>query len=380
MHARGAGAFGTFKLYESAEDVTSAKILTDTSRTTPVFLRFSTVLGSRGSADIVRDVRGFAIKFYTEEGNWDIVGNDIPVFFIQDAIKFPDLIHPGKPEPDTEVPQAQSAHNNLWDFQFLHSEATHMFMWTMSDRGIPRSYRMMQGFGVNTYTLDNAKGERHFVKFHSTPTLGVHSFVWDEGLKLAGQDPDFHRKDLYEAISMGIFPTWKFGIKTLKESQADDFDFDVLESTKVWLEELVPIRYIGELELNRNVDEYYTQTEQVAFCTSHVVPGIGFSDDPLLQGRNFSYFDAQLSRLGINWQELPINRPLCPVVNQNRDGQGRHRITAGSINYWPNRKEAVPPAKPSEGGYVDHPAKVEGMKLRLKSKKFKDHISQAQLF
>ena len=380
MHARGAGAFGTFKLYESAADVTKAGVLTDTSRTTPVFLRFSTVLGSRGSADTVRDVRGFAVKFYTEEGNWDIVGNDIPVFFIQDAMKFPDVIHAGKPEPDTEVPQAQTAHNNFWDFQFMHSEATHMFMWAMSDRGIPRSYRMMQGFGVNAFTLDNEKSERHFVKFHFTPSLGVHSFVWDEALKLAGQDPDFHRKDLYEAISMGVFPTWKFGIQTIKESQADDFDFDPLDATKIWPEELIPIRYIGEMELNRNVDEYFTQTEQVAFCTSHVVPGIGFSDDPLLQGRNFSYFDTQLSRLGINWQELPINKPVCPVMNQNRDGQGRHRITAGSINYWPNRKEAVPPAKPSEGGYVDYAEKVAGMKVRLKSKKFRDHISQAQMF
>lgn len=311
VHARGVGAFGTFKLFESAEDVTKAGVLTDTSRTTPIFVRFSTVLGSRGSADTVRDVRGFAVKFYTEEGNWDIVGNDIPVFFIQDAMKFPDvseyslvpsicrvnvadviLVHAAKPEPHTEMPQAQSAHNNFWDFQFLHSEASHMFMWAMSDRGIPRSLRMIQGFGVNTFTLDNAKGERHFVKFHWTPHLGVHSLVWDEALKLCGQDPDFHRRDLYTAIDLGAYPKWKFGIQTLKESQQDDFDFDILDATKVWPEELVPIRYIGELELNRNVDEYFTQTEQVAFCTSHVVPGIGFSDDPLLQGRNFSYFDT----------------------------------------------------------------------------------------
>ena len=295
-------------------------------------------------------------------------------------MKFPDVIHSGKPEPDTEVPQAQSAHNNFWDFQFLHTEATHMFLWAMSDRGIPRSYRMMQGFGVNTYTLQNAKGERHFVKFHFTPTLGVHSFVWDEALKLAGQDPDFHRKDLYEAINNGVYPTWKFGIQTLRESQQDDFDFDILDATKVWPEDLVPVRYIGELELNRNVDEFFTQTEQAAYCTSHIVPGIGFSDDPLLQGRNFSYFDTQLSRLGINWQELPVNRPICPVMNQNRDGQGRHKITAGAINYWPNRKEAVPPAKPSEGAYVDYPQKVAGIKQRLKSKKFREHFNQAQLF
>jgi catalase len=255
-----------------------------------------------------------------------------------------------------------------------------MFMWAMSDRGIPRSFRMMQGFGVNTYTLTNAKGERHFVKFHFTPDLGVHSFVWDEALKICGQDPDFHRKDLMEAIDMGVYPKWKFGIQTLKESQQDDFDFDILDATKVWPEEQIPVRYIGELELNRNIDEYFTQVEQAAFCTSHIVPGIGFSDDPLLQGRNFSYFDTQLSRLGINWQELPINRPVCPVMNHNRDGQGRHKIMAGKVNYWPNRKECIPPAKSSEGGYVDYPEKVEGMKKRLVSKKFKDHFSQAQLF
>lgn len=380
VHARGAGAFGTFKLFESASDVSKAGVLTDTSRTTPVFLRFSTVLGSRGSADTVRDVRGFAVKFYTEEGNWDMVGNDIPVFFIQDAMKFPDIIHSGKPEPDTEIPQAQSAHNNFWDFQYLHSEATHMFMWAMSDRGIPRSYRMMQGFGVNTYTLENDRGERHFVKFHFTPTLGVHSFVWDEALKICGQNPDFHRADLYEAINNRVFPKWKFGIQTLKESQQDDFEFDILDATKVWPEEEVPIRYIGELELNRNVDEYFPQTEQVAFCTSHVVPGIGFSDDPLLQGRNFSYFDTQLSRLGINWQQLPINRPVCPVMNHQRDGQSQHMIHQGKINYWPNRHSAIPPAKPEEGGYTDYPQKVAGIKQRLKSKKFREHFNQAQLF
>ncbi|KAK5989720.1 Catalase-1 [Cladobotryum mycophilum] len=380
VHARGTGAFGTFRLFESAEDVTHAGILTDTSRETPVFLRFSTVLGSRGSADTVRDVRGFAVKFYTKEGNWDIVGNNIPIFFIQDAIKFPDLIHAGKPEPNNEVPQAQSAHNNFWDFVQMHSEATHMFMWTMSDRAIPRSYRMMQGFGVNTFTLVNAKGERHFVKFHFTPELGVHSLVWDEALKLAGQDPDFHRKDLMEAIDSGAYPKWKFGIQVIPESQEHAFEFDILDATKVWPEDLIPVRYIGELELNRNVDEFFTETEQVAFCTSHVVPGIGFSDDPLLQGRNFSYFDTQISRLGINWQELPINKPVCPVMNFNRDGAMRHTIAKGKVNYWPNRFQAQPPATQAEGGYVDHPAKVAGIKERAKSAKFKDHTSQAQLF
>ncbi|KAM3458608.1 hypothetical protein MY3296_000366 [Beauveria thailandica] len=380
VHARGAGAFGTFRLFESAEDVTHAGVLTDTSRETPLFVRFSTVLGSRGSADTVRDVRGFAVKMYTDEGNWDIVGNNIPVFFIQDAMKFPDIIHAGKPEPDGEIPQAQSAHNNFWDFMFMHSEATHMFMWAMSDRAIPRSYRMMQGFGVNTYTLVNAQGKRHFVKFHFTPELGVHSLVWDEALKIGGQDPDFHRKDLMEAIEKGAYPRWKFGIQTIPEGEEDKFEFDVLDATKVWPEDLVPIRYIGELELNRNVDEYFTETEQVAFCTSHIVPGIGFSDDPLLQGRNFSYQDTQLSRLGINWEELPINKPVCPMMNFNRDGAMRHRISKGKFNYWPNRGEVQPPAAASEGGYHDHPQQVGGVKVRGKSEKFKEHVSQAQLF
>ncbi|KAH8801575.1 catalase-like domain-containing protein [Xylogone sp. PMI_703] len=380
VHARGAGAFGEFKLYESAADVTSAGVLTDTSRTTPVFVRFSTVLGSRGSADTVRDVRGFAVKFYTDEGNWDIVGNDIPVFFIQDAIKFPDVIHAAKPEPDTEMPQAQTAHNNFWDFQYLHEEATHMFMWAMSDRGIPRSYRMMQGFGVNTFTLTNAEGVRHFVKFHFTPTLGVHSLVWDEALKLAGQDPDFHRKDLYTAIHMGVFPSWKFGIQVCPESRQDEFDFDILDATKVWPEDIFPVRYIGELQLNRNVDEYFTQTEQVAFCTAHVVPGIGFSDDPLLQGRNFSYFDTQISRLGVNFQQLPVNRPVCPVLNHHRDGQLQHKIIPGKFNYWPNRGSVVPPATQHQNGYVEYPEKITAMKVRLDSAKFKEHFNQAQLF
>lgn len=380
VHARGSGAFGKFTLFESAADVTSAGVLTDTSRETPVFLRFSTVLGSRGSADTVRDVRGFAVKFYTEEGNWDIVGNNIPVFFIQDAMKFPDVVHAAKPEPDNEVPQAQSAHNNFWDFQYMHSEATHMFFWAMSDRTIPRSYRMMQGFGVNTFTLTNDKGERHFVKFIFTPELGVHSFVWDEALKIAGQDPDFHRKDLWMAIDSGSYPKWNFGIQVIPESKEHDFDFDILDATKVWPEELVPIRYIGQLELNRNPDEFFTQTEQVAFCTSHIVPGIGFSNDPLLQGRNFSYQDTQLSRLGVNWQELPINKPVCPVMNFNRDGAMRHTITKGKVNYWPNRFEAVPPATAQEGGYVEYPEKIAGIKARLQSKKFREHKNQAELF
>jgi catalase len=262
----------------------------------------------------------------------------------------------------------------------MHSEATHMFMWAMSDRAIPRSYRMMQGFGVNTFTLVNAQGQRSFVKFHLTPELGVHSLVWDEALKIAGQDPDFHRKDLWEAIDAGTFPKWKFGIQVLPESREHEFDFDVLDATKIWPEELVPIRYIGELELNRNVDEYFPQTEQVAFCTSHIVPGIGFSDDPLLQGRNFSYFDTQLSRLGTNWEELPINRAVCPVMNFNRDGAMRHTISKGTVNYWPNRRQTMPPASHQEGGYIDYAERVQGVKARAKGKKFKDHFSQARLF
>lgn len=255
-----------------------------------------------------------------------------------------------------------------------------MVMWTQSDRGIPRSLRMMQGFGIHAFTLINAKGERCFVKFHFTPQLGVHSFVWDEALKLAGQDPDFHRKDLYEAIEKGMFPKWDFGVQILPESKQDDFDFDILDATKVWPEELVPIQNVGVLELNRNVDEFFTQTEQVAYSTGHLVPGIGFSDDPLLQGRNFSYLDNAIGRVGVNWEELPINRPVCPVMNNNRDGQMRHTITKGTVNYWPNRFSATRPAKAEEGGYVDYPEKVAGMKTRLKSKKFKDHFSQAQQF
>ncbi|KAJ5594701.1 uncharacterized protein N7459_000909 [Penicillium hispanicum] len=380
VHARGTGAFGNFTLYESAEDVSHAGILTDTSRNTPVFIRFSTVQGSRGSADTVRDVRGFAVKFYTDEGNWDIVGNNIPVFFIQDAIKFPDFVHAVKPEPHNEVPQAQTAHNNFWDFIFLHPEATHMMMWAMSDRAIPRSYRMMQGFGVNTYTLVNKDGKRHFVKFHFIPKLGVHSLVWDEALKLAGQDPDFHRKDLMEAIDSGAYPQWDFAIQTIPEEKEHDFDFDVLDGTKIWPEDLVPLRRIGKIELNKNVDEFFTQTEQVAFCTSHIVPGVDFSDDPLLQGRNFSYFDTQISRLGINWEELPINRPVCPMMNFNRDGAMRHRISKGTVNYWPNRFEALPPAKANQGAFTTYPEKVSGMKKRALSEKFRDHHSQAQMF
>lgn len=380
VHARGTGAFGNFKLTKSIEDLTYAGVLTDTSRNTPVFVRFSTVQGSKGSADTVRDVRGFAVKMYTDEGNWDVVGNNIPVFFIQEAIKFPDFVHSVKPEPHNEVPQGQTAHNNFWDFVYLHPEATHVFMWAMSDRAIPRSYRMMQGFGVNTYSLVNKEGKRHFVKFHWTPHLGVHSLVWDEALKLGGQDPDFHRKDLMEAIDNGAFPKWDLGIQVIAEEDQDNFEFDIMDATKIWPEDLVPVQVIGELELNRNVDEFFTQTEQVAFCTSHIVPGIDFSDDPLLQGRNFSYFDTQISRLGINWEELPINRPVCPFLNFNRDGAMRHRVSKGNVNYWPNRYEANPPAEAGPKGFSSYPSPVTGSKRRDLSPKFKEYHNQAQLF
>ncbi|ESK88286.1 putative catalase [Moniliophthora roreri MCA 2997] len=381
VHARGAGVHGYFKVFDDrASKYTYAPVLTDASRTTPVFVRFSTVQGSRGSADTVRDVRGFAVKMYTEEGNWDIVGNDIPVFFIQDAIKFPDIVHAVKPEPHNEVPQGQSAHNNFWDFVGLQPESAHMVMWVMSDRGIPRSYRMMQGFGVNTYTLLNAAEERHFVKFHFIPELGVHSFTWDEALKICGQDPDFHRKDLEEALTNGAPAKWTFGIQVIPEKDEHNFDFDILDATKVWPEELVPLQEIGELVLNRPIDEFFPEVEQVAFCTSHVVPGIGFSDDPLLQGRNFSYFDTQITRLGINWEQIPINRPVCPVMNHNRDGSKQHRIHKSNVNYWPNRKGEGHPVPVNEGGYAEHKQKVASMKQRVRGSKFQEHYNQAQLF
>ncbi|KAI9512870.1 catalase [Russula earlei] len=352
VHARGTGAYGYFKVHDdrAAAKYTYAPVLTDPSRKTPVFVRFSTVQGSRGSADTVRDVRGFATKFYTEEGNWDLVGNDIPVFFIQDSVKFPDFVHAVKPEPHNEVPQGQSAHNNFWDFVGLQPESAHMVMWVMSDRGIPRSFRMMQGFGVNTYTLHKLGGEQFFVKFHWIPELGVHSLVWDEALKISGQDPDFHRKDLYEAIENGAFPKWKFCIQVIPSSKEHDFDFDILDATKLWPEEL--------------------KSKQVAFCTANVVPGIGFSDDPLLQGRNFSYFDTS---------KLPVNRPVCPVLNHQRDGQMRHRITAGNINYWPNRKEVFRPVLPQMGGYYTYPSKVQGIRERARGQKFQEHWNHAQL-
>ena len=383
VHARGAAAHGIFKLYEPLPELTAAKVLNDTSRTTPVFVRFSTVAGSRGSADTARDVRGFAVKMYTDEGNWDIVGNNIPVFFIQDAIKFPDLIHAAKPEPNNEIPQAATAHDTFWDFISLTPESLHMVMWIMSDRTLPRSFGMMEGFGVHTFRLVNAEGKSTFVKFHWKPVLGVHSLVWDEAQQIAGKNADFHRADMWEAIEKGNFLEWELGIQTIPESDEEKFDFDVLDATKLWPEELLPVRRIGKMTLNRNPDNYFAETEQVAYNTTNIVPGIDFSNDPLLQGRNFSYLDTQLSRLGTpNFTELPINRPTCPVSNNQRDAHMRHTINKGRVSYTPASLDGHSPdeATPSRGGFTSYPAAVSGPKVRARSKSFGDHYGQAKLF
>ena len=332
VHARGSAAHGVFQVYESMAGITRRHFCRTRPAKTPVFVRFSTVAGSRGSTDLARDVRGFAVKFYTEEGNFDLVGNNMPVFFIQDAIKFPDLIHAVKPEPHNEMPQAASAHDTFWDFVSLMPESMHMIMWVMSDRAIPRSFRMMEGFGVHTFRLVNAKGKSRFVKFHWKPLLGVHSVVWDEAQKIAGKDPDFHRRDLWEAIESGDFPEWELGVQIVEEKDEHKFDFDLLDPTKLIPEELVPVRRIGKLTLNRNPDNFFAETEQVAFHPGHVVPGIDFTNDPLLQGRLFSYTDTQLIRLGgPNFHEIPINRPVAPVHNNQRDGHMRQTINAGRV-------------------------------------------------
>lgn len=379
VHARGAAAHGYFQVYESLEDITKADFLCNPNKKTPVFLRFSTVMGSKGSADTVRDVRGFAVKFYTEEGNFDMVGNNIPVFFIQDAIKFPDIIHAGKPEPNNEIPQAQTAHDNFWDFISLNEESAHMVMWILSDRAIPKSFRTMQGFGVHSFVLVNKEGKRRFVKFHWQPTLGVHSLVWDEAQKLGGIDPDFHRRDLQDAIDAGAFPEWELGLQIVEEADAEKFDFDLLDATKLIPEELVPIRKVGKMVLNRNVDNYFAETEQVAYHTAHLVPGIETSDDPLLQGRHHSYVDTQLIRLGgPNYQEIPINRPVCPVTNNQRDGFSRQTINSGKVNYWPNRFGC--PALDKIRGYNETPAPIGGVKIRTRGPKFFERHNQARLF
>src|ERR1700754_2638856 len=330
VHARGSAAHGVFKLNKDLKQFTKAGFLTDTSRETPVFVRFSTVAGSRGSSDLARDVRGFAVKFYTEEGNFDLVGNNMPVFFIQDAIKFPDLIHAVKPEPHNEIPQAASAHDTFWDFVSIAPESMHMIMWAMSDRAIPRSLRMMEGFGVHTFRFINAAGKSSFVKFHWKPLLGVHSVAWDEAQKISGKDPDFHRRDLWEAIESGNFPQWELGVQLVDEKDEFKFDFDLLDPTKLIPEELVPVKIIGKLTLSRNPDNFFAETEQVAFHPGHIVPGLDFSNDPLLQGRLFSYTDTQLTRLGSpNFHEIPINRPVVDVHNNQRDGHMRQTINQG---------------------------------------------------
>ncbi|AZV61944.1 catalase [Peribacillus frigoritolerans] len=383
VHARGSGAHGYFQVYEPMTEYTKAKFLQDPSVKTPVFVRYSTVAGSRGSADSVRDVRGFSTKFYTEEGNYDLVGNNIPVFFIQDAIKFPDLIHAVKPEPHNEIPQAASAHDTFWDFVANNEETAHMVMWHLSDRAIPRSFRMMEGFGVHTFRFVNEQGVAHFVKFHWKPVLGVKSLVWDEAQKIAGKNPDFHRQDLWEAIDTGNYPEFEFGVQMIKEEDEFKFDFDILDPTKLWPEEQIPVKIIGKMVLNQNTDNFFAETEQIAFHPGHVVPGIDFSNDPLLQGRLFSYTDTQLSRLGgPNFHELPINRTVAPVHNNQRDGIHRMSINPGPVSYHKNSLagNSPEPASEGEGGYAHYQEKVDGRKVRQRSESFKDHYSQAKLF
>jgi catalase len=383
VHARGSAAHGVFQCYEALTDLTRASIFADAGKETPVFVRFSTVLGERGSADTARDVRGFAVKFYTDEGNWDLVGNNMPVFFIQDAMKFPDLVHAAKPEPHHGMPQAGSAHDTFWDFASLMPEITHMLMWAMSDRAIPRSYRMMQGFGVHTFRLVNAEGVSHFVKFHWEPLAGTHSLVWDEAVKIAGADPDFHRRDLWESIEAGVFPEFELGLQVFTEAQAEAFSFDVLDATKLIPEELVPVRRVGRMTLTRNPDNFFAETEQVAFCTAHVVPGIDFSNDPLLAGRIHSYVDTQISRLGgPNFHEIPINAPIAPVHNNQRDGLHRQALHRGRVAYEPNSLGGGCPFQAGAAGFVSFPAPREATDATLRGapEKFAEHYAQARLF
>jgi len=386
VHARGSGAHGFFEAYQALTGLTRAAPFAAAGKQTPVFVRFSTVAGERGSADTARDVRGFAVKFYTDEGNWDLVGNNIPVFFIQDAMKFPDLIHAAKPEPNNQMPQAATAHDTFWDFVSLMPESTHMLMWVMSDRGIPRSYRMMQGFGVHTFRLVNAEGKSTFCKFHWKPLLGTHSLVWDEAAKISGADPDFHRRDLWEAIESGSYPEWELGLQVFSEADAAKFSFDVLDSTKLIPEELVPVKAVGRMVLNRNPDNFFAETEQVAFCTAHVVPGIDFSNDPLLHGRIHSYLDTQITRLGgPNFHEIPINAPIVPVHNNQRDGLHRQAIPRGRVAYEPNSLGGGCPFQAGAAGFASFPKAIEPNntpvdKLRGKPEKFAEHYSQARLF
>jgi len=383
VHARGFGAHGVFETYESLSDITSADIFQRAGERTETFVRFSTVAGNKGSADLARDVRGFAVRFYTKEGNWDIVGNNIPVFFIQDAIKFPDLIHAAKQEPDRGFPQAQTAHDNFWDFISLMPESMNMAMWIMSDRTIPRSFRFMEGFGVHTFRLVNAEGKSTFVKFHWKPKSGLQSVVWNEALKLNGMDPDYHRRDLWDAIRSGDYPEWELGFQLFDEEFADQFPFDVLDATKIIPEEEVPVRPVGKLTLNRTVENFFLETEQVAFQTNNIVPGVDFTNDPLLQGRNFSYLDTQLKRLGSpNFTHIPVNAPRCPFHHFQQDGHMAMQNPAGRANYEPNswgQKEGGPREDPSRG-FKSFDEELSGAKRRIRAELFADHYSQARQF
>ncbi len=383
VHARGYGAHGFFELTDSLSDITRADLFQREGEKTEVFVRFSTVAGSKGSPDLARDVRGFAVKFYTKEGNWDLVGNNIPVFFIQDAIKFPDLIHAAKPEPDRDFPQAQTAHDNFWDFISLSPESMHMVMWIMSDRTLPRSFRTMEGFGVHTFRLVDAEGKSTYVKFHWKPKLGLQSVAWNEAVKLNGADPDFHRRDLWRAIEAGDFPEWELGLQLFDDAFADQFEFDILDATKLIPEELAPIRVVGRLVLDRLVDNFFAETEQVAFCTQNVVPGIDFTNDPLLQGRNFSYLDTQLKRLGSpNFTHLPVNAPRCPFAHFQQDGHMAMRNPKGRANYEPNSwgPELGGPREDPKRGFNSVATLEAGEKRRIRPESFADHYSQALQF
>lgn len=381
VHARGSAAHGYFELTKSLQKFTTAKILTETGKRTPVFTRFSTVAGGAGSVDTPRDVRGFAVKFYTSEGNWDLVGNNIPVFFIQDAMKFPDVVHSVKMEPDRAYPQAGSAHDTFWDFISLTPEAMHMIMWAMSDRTIPRSLRTIEGFGVHSFRLLDAKGKSTFVKFHWRPKLGIQSTVWDEAVKLQAADNDFHRRDLFEAIEAGAFPEWEFAVQLFTQEQADQFPFDHLDPTKLIPEEMVPLTVIGRMVLDRWPDNFFAETEQVAYCPANIVPGIDFSNDPLLQGRLFSYLDTQLIRLGgPNFHQIPINAPKCPFANLQRDGHMQMRVPKGRVNYEPSSLQADTPRETPNGFRSHATAPDDGAKGRVRAESFADHYTQARLF
>jgi catalase len=381
VHARGSGAHGYFECYKPMTKVTRASLFAEAGKRTPVFVRFSTVIGERGSTDTPRDVRGFAVKFYTDEGNWDLVGNNIPVFFIQDAMKFPDLIHAAKPEPHFAIPQAATAHDTFWDFVSLMPESTHMMMWAMSDRALPRSFRMMQGFGVHTFRLVNASGESTFVKFHWRPVAGTHSLDWDESVKIAGADPDFHRRDLWEAIESGAFPEWELSFQLFSEKDAERFSFDVLDATKLVPEELVPLTPVGKMVLDRNPDNFFAETEQVAFCAAHIVPGIDFSNDPLLAGRIHSYQDTQITRLGgPNFHEIPINSPVAQVHNNQREAMHRQAIHRGRVAYEPNSLGGGCPFQAGQAGFTSFREPIDDDKVRGKGERFAEHYTQATLF